>query len=65
MKALLHVLLRRPQRHCAAIALGTEKRLHLVSGHYCRERVSAFLWRAHCRPVTGRMPPAQGKIIPP
>ena len=65
MKALLHALLRRPQRHRAAIALRAEKRLHLVSGHYCRERVSAFLWRAHCRPVTDRMPPARGKITLP
>ena len=56
MKSLLRHL--HPAANCppSALSLGNEKRLRLVAGHYTRDRVAAFLYYAHCRPVPDRVP---------
>lgn len=56
MNALLRHL--HPAASCppSALSLGTEKRLGLVAGHYTRDRVTAFLYHARCRPVPDRAP---------
>jgi hypothetical protein len=47
----LRTLLRSTRRHAPAVPLEPEPRLHLIPGHYNRDRVAACLWHARRQPV--------------